>query len=180
MNLRNPIIICTFALVLTGCAARKYRSAPISPAESASALDARRLDDPGLKAFLEKSLQRRFEPWPPKTWDLEMLTAAAFYFHPDLDIARARVGAAGAAITTAGARPNPSVSVAPGVSNPAKSPWLLFFDFDLPIETAGKRGYRIARAQHLNEAARLQLGEAAWVIGQITKRPTGEAGVRYV
>jgi outer membrane protein TolC len=35
---------------------------------------------------------------------------------------------------------------------------------DVPIETAGKRGYRVARAQRLTEAARLELGETAWQV----------------
>jgi outer membrane protein TolC len=33
---------------------------------------------------------------------------------------------------------------------------------DIPLETAGKRGYRIAEAQRMSEAARLQIAEAAW------------------
>jgi outer membrane protein TolC len=33
---------------------------------------------------------------------------------------------------------------------------------DIPIETAGKRGYRIAEAQYLSEAARLQIAQTAW------------------
>jgi cobalt-zinc-cadmium efflux system outer membrane protein len=35
---------------------------------------------------------------------------------------------------------------------------------DIPIETAGKRRYRIAHAKSLNEAAKFTLGEAAWKV----------------
>ena len=35
---------------------------------------------------------------------------------------------------------------------------------DWPIETAGKRGYRTERANHLTEAARISLGETAWQV----------------
>ncbi len=38
------------------------------------------------------------------------------------------------------------------------------FNFSLPIETAGKRRYRIADATHLSFASRIQLGETAWVV----------------
>jgi hypothetical protein len=34
----------------------------------------------------------------------------------------------------------------------------------LPIETAGKRGYRTAEAQRLADAARLAAGETAWAV----------------
>jgi cobalt-zinc-cadmium efflux system outer membrane protein len=44
------------------------------------------------------------------------------------------------------------------------SPWLPAINFDLPIETAGKRGYRIARSQHLSEAARLNIAGTAWQV----------------
>jgi outer membrane protein TolC len=33
---------------------------------------------------------------------------------------------------------------------------------DIPVETAGKRGYRIAEAGHLSDAARLQIAQTAW------------------
>jgi outer membrane protein TolC len=36
------------------------------------------------------------------------------------------------------------------------------FSLDVPIETAGKRGYRVAQAQHLAQAARCNLAGAAW------------------
>jgi outer membrane protein TolC len=36
--------------------------------------------------------------------------------------------------------------------------------FDLPLETAGKRDYRQARARHLSEAARLNVATAAWQV----------------
>jgi outer membrane protein TolC len=35
---------------------------------------------------------------------------------------------------------------------------------DIPIETAGKRGYRVAQAQHLSEAARLNIASVAWAV----------------
>jgi outer membrane protein TolC len=37
-------------------------------------------------------------------------------------------------------------------------------NLDIPIETAGKRGYRLARAQHLTEAARLNIASVAWQV----------------
>jgi outer membrane protein TolC len=89
-----------------------------------------------------------------------MLTLAAFYFNPALDAARARAAAAEAAMVTAGARPNPTVSLSPGIP----SPYLLGFNFEVPIETAGKRGYRLEEARNLSEAAKFGLAETAWKV----------------
>jgi len=107
-----------------------------------------------------------FKPssWPLREWNLNSLTMAAFYFNPDLDVARANAAAADAAITTAKAKPNPSVSVGPGYQTPNPTQYITSFDFSLPIETAGKRGYRIANATQLSRASRLQLGQTAWVV----------------
>jgi len=35
---------------------------------------------------------------------------------------------------------------------------------DVPIETAGKRGYRLAQARHLSDAARLKIATTAWQV----------------
>ncbi len=163
-NCQRIVIACLAAMVLSGCATRKYRPAPISGEASASGFEARRLDDPGLRQFMEANARQKPSSWPQKTWDLETLTLTAFYFHPDLEVARARVAASEAAVVTAGARPNPAIRVAPGTTNSPESPWLFGFSFDLLIETAGKRGYRMKRAASLSEAARLDLGNEAWKV----------------
>ena len=148
------------ALILSGCAARRYQPAPIIPTETASTLETRSLGDPGLHTFEEKNLGHAVTPWPQETWDLATLSLAALYFNPSLEAARARVSGAQAAIVTAGARPNPSLSVAPGIP----SPYLFNLDFAVPIETAGKRGHRIQAARSLDQAARFDLADSAWKI----------------
>ena len=42
------------------------------------------------------------------------------------------------------------------------SPWMFGLTLDMPIETAGKRGKRIAQAEHLSEAAKWNFISAAW------------------
>jgi outer membrane protein TolC len=146
--------------ILAGCAARRYQSAPIVPAESASRLESRNLGDPGLQAFLEENVGHPVAPWPPKTWDLGTLSLAALYFNPTLEAVRARVGEAQAAVVTAGARPNPSLSVAPGIP----SPYLFNLEFAIPIETAGKRRHRIGSARSLENAARFDVADSVWKV----------------
>jgi outer membrane protein TolC len=110
--------------------------------------------------FVEQNLGRSVSPWPPATWDLQTLSLAGLYFNPALDSARARIAGTEAALVTAGARPNPTVSIAPGVP----TPYLLTFDFSIPIETAGKRGYRIQAARNLDQASRFDLADSAWTV----------------
>lgn len=159
-SLRPGLALLAFALFFSGCARQRYHPQVISPQAAASSLEARRLVDPGLRRFLEANLHRPLESWPLKSWDLRTLTLAAYYFSPELETVRARVAAAEAAEITAGARPNPTLSVSPGVP----SPYLFELDFAVPIETHGKRGIRIERAQNLSEAARLGLANTAWKV----------------
>ncbi len=91
----------------------------------------------------------------------------AFYFHPDLEVARAQWLVAQGGVKTAGARPNPSVTVNPAYDTQIPgnfSPWLIPVSFDIPIETAGKRGKRIAEAEKNAESARFSFLQAAWKI----------------
>lgn len=150
--------------LLAGCA--RFQSQPLSPADTAAGLESRSLDNPTLKAFLEKNLGRELNTWPATKWDFEMLTLAAFYYQPSLDVARAAWAESRAGIITAGARPNPTVGFTPQyVFNPGPEPaWVHTLNFDWPIETAGKRGSRIEQAKHLSESARLGIAATAWQV----------------
>ena len=151
--------------LLAGCA--HFQPQPVSPEKTAAQLASRRLDDVGLKKFLEQNLGHEWNNWPETNWDLPKLTLVAFYFHPSLEVARAQWLVASAALSTAGARPNPSVSFSPGYDSQIPgnfSPWLLPVTFDLPLETAGKRGKRIAEAEKIAESARWNFVSACWQI----------------
>lgn len=144
--------------LLAGCAARHYQPAALDAGATAARFESRTLADRGLRAFEEKNLGKPLPAWPPDAWNLETLSLAALYFSPALDAARARASQADAAVVTAGARPNPTLSVSPGVP----SPYLMTLDLAIPIETAGKRGARIANARSLDESARIDLADSAW------------------
>ena len=162
--MKYPPIIFGMAL-LAGCT--HFHPHPIAPEKTAAQLESRRLDDNGLKTFLEQNSGHELKTWPPEQWDFQELTLVAFYFHPGLAVARAQWLVAEAGVKTAGARPNPSVSVTPGYDTQIPgnySPWLVPVTFDLPIETAGKRGKRIAEAKKISESARWNFFSAAWQI----------------
>ncbi len=158
-----PWWLATLTL-MAGCAS--FHARPLSPEQTVAALESRRLDNVKLKEFIETNLNCKVTTWPPRSWDFPMLTLAALYYHPDLDVARAKWQVAEAGKITAGQRPNPSVFLPPGfIANPGESnPWLYGASLDIPIETAGKRGYRLARAGHLAEAAYLDIATAAWQV----------------
>ena len=150
-----------FSAVLTlaaGCTT--YRPQPVSPEKTAAAFDARSLTNAGLRAFLETN--HVTGNWPRQSWDLNALTLAAFYYQPALAEARAQWAAVEASKITAGERPNPTVGFTPTYDTTAPPPWILGVTWDIPIETAGKRGKRIAQAEHLSEAAKWSFVSVAW------------------
>ncbi len=164
MKLTKALLLTLFVLI-SGCSS--FQPRPLSPAQEISAFDNRSLENVGLKEFMEKNLHQEISPWPPDSWDLSMLMLAAFYYHPDLDVARAKWLVAEAKVITAGGRPNPTFGFTPQYdanSPPGLTPWTLGFSFDIPLETAGKRGCRVAQAKALSEAARLNIASMAWQV----------------
>ncbi len=149
--------------ILAGCAS--YQAKPIEPAALARSFESRSLDDPALRRYITAHLNHEAGVGEP--WNLETLTLAAFYYSPELDMARARWETSQAAARTAQQRPNPTLVLPLGYTANAPdgmSPYLYGLGLDIPIETAGKRGYRLARANELSDAARLQIGVVAWQV----------------
>ena len=158
--LKQISFVCLASFLLGGCAAQRYKPSPIVPATTAAQFEARTLADQGLRSFIEKSLGHSVSTWPPQKWDLQMLSLAALYFNPTLDLARARLTAAQGAVVTANTRPNPTFDLVPGVP----SPYLLTQDVLFVIETAGKRGFRVQAAKDLDQAAQFDLANSAWTV----------------
>jgi outer membrane protein, heavy metal efflux system len=165
------VIVVAITALLTGCAS--YESAAIDPAQHADAIQARSLDDPQLQKFIaaatgwneEHDRSTRVAALPP--WDLTRLTLAALYYHPNLDIARAKLAEARAGVITARQSPNPSLSfeeLSYNASVATPSPWTIAPIINFLIETFGKREYRTAAAQALVEAARDDLATASWQV----------------
>src|SRR3546814_14011659 len=77
-------------VVLTGCAS--YQPQPITPTQLAKNFEQRTLADDALRAYLSRQVGHPIKPWPLPRWNREMLTLAAYYYSPALDIARAQWG----------------------------------------------------------------------------------------
>jgi cobalt-zinc-cadmium efflux system outer membrane protein len=165
------ILVTCIGLVLVACAS--YKPAPISPAHNAEAIQARSLAEPRLRTFIAAARASGGLPDAADTshadddWDLTALTLAALYYHPNLDLARARFAEARAGVTTAKQLPNPSVSFEelsyrPSVSG--SSAWTIAPVINFLIETFGKRGHRTREAQALMEAAHADLMTVSWEV----------------
>ena len=119
---RNMVLLCLLTAALGGCAS--YTPKPLSPQASAASFESRSLNDPGLKDYLRRVLPGESS----QTWNLTTLTLAAFYFNPELDVARAQWDLAKAKTVTAGAIPNPTFGFSPLYNADAGSglsPWTL-------------------------------------------------------
>lgn len=146
-------------LPLSGCIHVAPR--PISPVATAAAFENRSLSDARMQEFVTARV--RTATTPIGQWDLQTLTLAAFYFHPDLDVARAQAAVARAAIITAAQRPNPTLTL-PIEHKALPSPWVIVPGLDVPIETAGKRGFRVRGATARSRAADLAIAQRAWQV----------------
>lgn len=171
MAIARCYLVAFILAVLSGCAT--YQPKDLSPAATQTQLENRTLRDEGLQRYLANHGQ----PAVSESWDVSRLTLAAFYFSPDLDIARAQLAAAEAGVRTAQARPNPSFALTPGYNKDSVAgvaPWILGYALDLPNELAGKRGHRTAEAQHQAEAARFEVARIAWSARAAVRRALGE------
>jgi cobalt-zinc-cadmium efflux system outer membrane protein len=167
MKSAGLVIVCA---ALLGCAT--FHNEPLLPSQTASEFEARTLQGEGLRTFIEKNTSGKVIAWPPRTWDLEMLTLAAFYYNPEMDVARAKWNMSRADVIAAGEIPNPKAGFTPlyHANQRGLPPWTLTLALDVPIETAGRRGYRIASARHLSDAALLGINGAAWHVRSRLRR----------
>lgn len=161
--MRRAILIAL--TLLAGCAT--YHPQPITPDQLARQFEDRSFGSDDLRAYLVRELGHDIQPWPVAGWNREMLTLAAWYYSPALDLARAQWGTAEAGVEVADAIPNPVLQLPFQYATPNPGPGAPFVwgpALDIPIETAGKRGYRVGQASHLSEAARLAIGNEAWKV----------------
>lgn len=162
VSLRKSTALAFAALLVASCA--RYRPKPVTAAGTAADLEARSLLAPEFRDFLLAN--KEVGDWPPAVWDLKSLTLAAFYYSPDMDLARAQWGVARAGRITAGERINPVLNPLLGynATSPVSevTPWIPELALEITVETAGKRGIRIAAARQLSESARWNVLSAAW------------------
>lgn len=167
MNSRYSLLSFIVATCLSSaCANQVYHPKAIEVEKTADQFATRSLNSPALQQFMQ-SQGYPAETLPISTWGLRELTLAAFFYHPQLAVARAQWQATQAQEITAGQKPNPAVSG--NVEHHSKtdggvSPWTLGISLDIPIETGDKRRIRIDQATSLSKAARIDIGQQAWQV----------------
>jgi len=159
------LLFClVYCLGLTSCGFQEYVAKPIDKAAINKKITSRHADDKQFHQYLINNGYTA-EQLPIKQWALNDLIYCALFFNPNLDVARAQWRSAEAAKLTAAEMRLPTVSGNYAKSNNASeeiSPHAYSLSIDLPIETANKRNIRIESAQHLAEAAKLRIAQAAW------------------
>lgn len=151
-------------LLSGGCATRTYEARPIDPARTGAQWRERSLADPALLAWVAR--MRGGPAGKIDAWGLPELTLAGLYFHPDLELARARLRAAEAAELSAGLPKNPRIaglvehhSKADGVS-----PWSIGVGLEVPVRAGDHREAQRGHSAALTEAVRLEVGAIAWQV----------------
>jgi outer membrane protein, heavy metal efflux system len=176
MNPTTPSIFLIAALSMclltAGCASKKYQAKPIESAQITAKILNKDATSDDFKTYLIKQGYKESD-LPFSTWSLNELTLCALYYHPKLDVAKAQLALANASIETAGQKQSPILGGHVAHSNLAngdKRPWAYGLNVEIPIETANKRQIKIEEAQHLAEAARMDVAETAWQLrSQIAK-----------
>jgi outer membrane protein, heavy metal efflux system len=162
-----PLSFALFAALVCGCANQQsYEPKALDPKQTAAQFHARNLDEPALRRFM---VERGYPDttWPPVQWGLSELTLAALYFHPEVNVARAHWNSARTAVVTAASRDVPGLEIVPEFhsrTGGGLSPWSLGLVVDFRIVRGGKRAARVEQATLSAEAARLDIGAAAWQV----------------
>ncbi len=164
--------ILGLSLLAGGCAHEKYQAKPLDSASVTVKLTNKDASSAEFKAYLiEQGYAENQLPFAE--WGLNELTLCALYFHPKLDVAKAQLALANAALNSANQQQGPMLGGRVAHSNRAngdKNPWAFGLDVEIPIETGNKRQIRVEEAQHLAEAARIDVADVAWQLhSQIAK-----------
>ena len=149
--------------LMSGCAS--YQPKPIDLERQAHSFAQRALGSEQLHQCLLAQPAPSVSAWPVTRWDRRMLSAAALCFSPTLDVARLRWKSVQADAFAAGARLNPALQFPfeyttnqhNGVSSYTTGPI-----FDIPLETANKRGHKLNQATLLAQAAGWTLFSEEW------------------
>ena len=77
-------------LIAAVAACVRFEPRPLAPEQITSNFESRTIDNPRLEEFLETNLNRKFFNWPASSREFSRLTLAARYYHPELEVARAK------------------------------------------------------------------------------------------
>lgn len=156
-------------IVLNACSFQQYQAKAINTADIATKIESKNPDGPAFQAYLHQQGYAQ-SSFPIQQWDVDALVYCALFFHPNLEVARAKWRATQAIEQSAAEKATPTLNSQFAHSNNANqdiSPYALGLGIDIPIETANKRDIRIAHARHQTQIAELEVAQTAWQLRQL-------------
>ena len=164
---RSCVVLAIAAAVgLPGCARQAYAPRPVDREAAAAAYETRSTDDPALRKYMVAQGHPEAD-WPVREWGLDQLTLLAFFYRPELEVARAQARAARAEVDVASQRSplgiSPRIEHHSAREGPSDTPWSLGFELEIPLTGQSQRAALIERAEAQAQAAELQVGGRAWL-----------------
>lgn len=163
MKKRQLYILPMLLILIGGCA--QFSEKPLLPENRLDEFQSRTLTDSNLCSFVENTFPDK--KYPPEKWDINSLTLAAVYYHPELDTYRQRYLTSKAEIGIEKEYPNPTLSLVPAFNSTTTSadgisPWLFGITLDIPLQIGSKRDLRISLKKMQAEIEFLNLSQNAW------------------
>ena len=159
-----PALLLFCFLFAAGCGMTRYKPEPLDPAAVQSSIRNKSIDDPGFQSFVQVLAPGTGEA-PGGAWGLNLLTLAAIYYSPRMQVAYEEFNLSRQELKTASQLVNPKLTVPlehHSDTSGDRSPWTVGALIEFIYERQGKREARIARARAHMEAAKIHVRETAW------------------
>ncbi len=160
------IIIFSVFLLFFGCAAYQYEPEPIVTEQSQKNYESRTLVDQELKKFLSEH-GISIKAWPLDKWNLQSLAFAAYYYHPDLQLAISEFEKSQIINKYITQYPNPRIQLPLEHHSDTTgnvTPWTAGIIFDFIIEREAKREAKQELSTSESGLAMIKVNGAAWNI----------------
>ena len=157
---------CLLIFVLGGCAPYQYEAKPLQTKQFEAEFMSRSPDDVRLNEHL-LGYGYPVKQWPLPEWDMEALALAAYYFHPEIQVAIADYRKAVIHAETVKQGINPGVDIPleyHSDTSDGQSPWTIGLLFDFILERPAKRLARYELADAGINVTRININATAWNI----------------
>jgi outer membrane protein TolC len=164
---RSALVLLLLPMVaFYGCAQYQYEAKPLQTKQLEAEFMSRSPDDLRLNEHLT-GYGYPVKQWPLSEWDLGALALAAYYFHPEIQVAIADYRKAIIQAETARQRINPGVEIPfehHSDTSDGKSPWTIGLLFNFILERPAKRLARYELADAGINVSRININATAWNI----------------
>ena len=166
------VLLCMLVIFIDGCVTYQYEAKPLQTKQLAAEFMSKSLDDFRLHDHL-LDYGYPATQWPLTEWDLDALTLAAYFFHPELQVAIAEYRKATIHAELAKRQINPGVEIPleyHSDTSGGKSPWMIGLLFDFILERPAKRQARYVQADAEVNVTRININTVAWNIYSVLRR----------